>query len=83
MIIQSSAARGSGTTDRLTSDRVRGDFVVARGSGTTDRLTSDRVRGGFVMVDPSVRRLRRPVARRLKEFGGDKPRRGPEKLGIS
>ena len=30
-----------------------------------DRLTSDIVRGGFVTVDPSVRRLGRPVARRL------------------
>ena len=39
-------------------------FLAGRVPGTSDRLVSDIVRGGFVTVDPSVRRLRRPVARR-------------------
>ena len=55
------------------------NVVGLQGLGTADRLTGDNRgtdpsggarRGGFAVVDPSVRRLERPVAGRTIPGGG-------------
>ena len=55
---------------RWDADVVEKDFAAleAHGVGGRGSAPNDTVnrRGGFVMVDPSVRRLKRPVASRLK-----------------